>query len=73
MKIIRHGKLKKEEYLFNCKTCGCVFELTLAEIIENCTPGYDLSSLLSKEETLDFLYFCPECKGVIREFYCKEV
>jgi len=52
MKIIKHGKYFKDNFIYKCGSCGCEFEL------EN-----DDLDLRYSMATLSYSYYfkCPEC------------
>lgn len=60
MKIIKHGNVKNPTHRFECKKCGCIFEITHDEFKLN---TYYTSYNCSGKE---FIYYCPDCKSAIR-------
>lgn len=58
-KIIHHGKLKEIKYYFICPLCGCEFEMTNKDLME-------------EQQSLVFVSWsnCPYCNSKVegREF-----
>jgi hypothetical protein len=55
MKILKHGKKKEIKYYFICTSCGCEFEMTNIELME-------------EQQSLVFIavHACPECNENVR-------
>lgn len=55
MKIIKHGKRKEIKYYFICSSCGCEFEMTNTE-------------LMQEQQMIVYVALspCPECGNMTR-------
>ena len=54
-RIIKHGTRKKIKYYFICDSCGCEFEMTNMELIQ-------------EQQTIIYTVLtpCPECGNITR-------
>lgn len=55
MKIIKEGTPKT--HTFECKHCGCIFEITDKEYFENASTTYEETGVYAVE----FNAYCPSC------------
>lgn len=67
MKILKHGNKVNKSHIFTCKTCGCVFQMSHEEFTKNLYLDAEFPSLRIKGK--EFMYWCPECKSIIRKYY----
>lgn len=54
MRIIKEGKIKKENYILNCPACGCVFEADKGDY----EVRFDFNERYIRVD-------CPYCKNVV--------
>lgn len=60
MKILKHGCVNNSTHRFECRKCGCVFQLNHNEFQRN--TYYTDYTCIRRE----FIYYCPDCHGIIR-------
>ena len=60
MKILKHGRVNNNIHRFECRKCGCVFQLNHNEFVRH---TYFKDFYCTGKE---FIYYCPDCYSVIR-------